>query len=387
MAVRIAQAGLNEWGTTHGGQAGNQTRTAGKLDGELNVENWYSRPWTICIRPKDVNKGNIIADTALGCVKNAKIGYDQNERQTLYYQLKANNWDPAKVGYCETDCSSLWCACANAAGISIDPVCWTGIMESLARKSGAFEILSDSKYLTTTKYLKRGDALVKPGSHAVIVIDNGSEVTPTPTPDGFNKVYQTTGSVWMRKGPGITYGKIKSITIGVQIAVKEIKGNWAYAKSGSDIGYVSMKYLKEVDNIITIDPVTLMTTGKIWLRQDAGVSGKALTVIPAETKLTCNGDTKIITGTTWYRVAYGGYTGWASGTYLKKVPTQIKFKTTAPLNMRKGATTSSAVIQVVSANKLVVSNGNYITAGGVRWYYCTYEGKSGYMSNMYLKEI
>ena len=386
MAVTLAQAGLNEWGGTHGGEAGNQRRTPGNLDGELSVRVWYNKPWTYCIRPKDTNKGNIIADTALGCVKNAKIGYDQNERQTLYWQLKANNWDPAKVGYCETDCSSLWCACANAAGISIDPVCWTGIMEELARKSGAFEILTDSKYLTTDKYLKRGDALVKPGSHAVIVIENGSEVEPTPTDDKFNKVYQTTGSVWLRKGPGITYGKIKSITIGVQVAVSKVEGNWAHAKVGNDIGYISMKYLKEVDNIITIDPVTLVTTGKVWLREKAGTSGKQLVVIPNGTKLTCNGDTKLVSGTIWYRVSYGGYTGWSSGTYLKKV-SQIKFKTTAPLNMRKGATTSAAVIQVVSANQTVISNGDYITAGGVRWYYCTYNGKSGYMSNMYLKEI
>ena len=191
----------------------------------------------------------------------------------------------------------------------------------------------------------------------------------------------------MRKGPGITYGKIKSITIGVQVAVSEIKGNWAHVKHGNDIGYVSLTYLKRVDDIITIDPVTLMTTGKLWLRKDPGTSGKQLTVIPENTKLTCNGDTKLVSGTTWYRVAYNGLTGWCSGTYLKKVPEQIKFKTTGKLNMRKGASTSTAVIQVVDANKLVISNGSYITAGGVRWYYCTYNGKSGYMSNMYLKEI
>ena len=384
MAVKIAHAGSNEWGGTHGGEAGNQRRTPGKLDGELQVSDWYNKPWKICLRPKDPKKAEIIANTALGCVKNAKIGYDQNERQTLYYQLKANGWDPAKVGYCETDCSSLWCACANAAGISVDPVCWTGIMEDLARKSGAFEVLTDSKYITTDKFLKRGDALVKPGAHAVIVIENGSEVGPDPTPDPFDKVYQTTGSVWMRKGPGITYSKIKSITIGVQIQVSKIEGNWAYAKDGNDIGYVSMKYLEKA--IDTVNPVTLVTTGSLWLRKDPGMSGKQLIVIPANTRLQCNGATKTVSGTTWYQVAYNGYTGWSSGVYLKPVK-EIKFKTTGKLNMRKGATTSSAVIQVVDVNQLVISNGEYITAGGVRWYYCTYKGKSGYMSNMYLKEI
>lgn len=385
MAVRIAQAGLNEWGGTHGGQAGNQTRTPGKLDGELNIENWYSRPWAICLRPKDPTKANIIADTAYGCVKNVKIGYDQNERQTLYYQLKANNWDPSKVGYCETDCSSLWCACCNAAGISIDPVCWTGIMKDLAEKSGAFEILTDSKYLTSTKYLKKGDALVKPGSHAVIVLDNGEE-TDKESKEEFDRVFQTTGSVWMRKGPGTNYGKIKSITIGVQVNVSTIQGNWARVKHNGDIGYVSMKYLKEVDTVITIDPVMLVTTGKIWMRESAGTSGKQILVIPADTKLMCSGSTKKVGETTWYQVAYNNRTGWCSGTYLKKVAL-IKFKTTAKLYMRSGASTKTGVVQVVDANQLVISNGEYITNQGVRWYYCTYNNKSGYMSNLYLKEI
>ena len=386
MAVRIAQAGLNEWGGTHGGQAGNQTRTAGNLDGELNVRDWYSKPWNICIRPKDSNKANIIADTALGCVKNAKIGYDQNERQTLYYQLKANKWDPAKVGYCETDCSSLWGACANAAGIPIDPVVWTGIMEKLAKESGAFDILTESKYLTTDKYLKRGDALVKPGSHAVIVIDNGSEATPAPAPEKFDKIYQTTGSLWMRKGPGITYGKIKSITVGTQVYVSTITGNWAHVKYGGDVGYCSMTYLKNVEEIKTTDPITLVTTAKIWLRATAGTSGKQLVVIPENTRLTCSGGKKVVDGTTWYQVAYNSQIGWSSGKYLKEVA-KITFKTTAKVNMRKGASTKTDVIQVLDQNKTVISTGEYITAQGVRWYYCTYNGKSGYISNMYLKEI
>ena len=124
MAVRLAQASINEWGGTHGGEAGNQKRTAGKLDGELNVRDWYDRPWPYLIRPKNPEDGKKMAATALACVKNEKIGYDQNERQTLYKQMKANNWDATKVGPCETDCSSLWGVCANSAGIPIDPVVW-----------------------------------------------------------------------------------------------------------------------------------------------------------------------------------------------------------------------------------------------------------------------
>jgi peptidoglycan hydrolase-like protein with peptidoglycan-binding domain len=46
--------------------------------------------------------------------------------------------------------------------------------------SGDYVKLTDSKYLTTDKYLMRGDILVKEGSHTVMVLDNGSEVVEAP---------------------------------------------------------------------------------------------------------------------------------------------------------------------------------------------------------------
>ena len=368
--VQIAHAGSNEWGTTHGGEAGNQRRTAGKLDGELKVTDWYDKPWTYCIRPKDPAKAKIIADTALACVKNVKIGYDQNERQTLYRQMKANNWDATKVDYCETDCSSLWGVCANAAGIYIDPVVYTGTMKQFAEQSGAFEILTDEKYLKTDKYLKRGD--------------------PAPAPSaGYTHVYIATGDVWLRKGPGTNYATIKVVNRGDQVYVKNNVNGWLEVQYGYSTGYSSAKYYKYVEDVEekTQTPLTLITTAKLWLRQSAGISGKALTVIPQGTRLNCSGNTTMVGSTKWYEVAYNTYVGWSSGKYLKEAPSSMKFKTTATLNMRKGASTTTDIIQVVSPNQVVTSTGEYITNQGVRWYYCTYNGKSGYMSNMYLKEV
>ena len=43
-------------------------------------------------------------------------------------------------------------------------------------KSGDYEKLTDAKYLTSDKYLKRGDILVKEGSHTLMVLENGSAV-------------------------------------------------------------------------------------------------------------------------------------------------------------------------------------------------------------------
>lgn len=398
MAVMIAQAGSNEWGGTHGGEAGNQKRTAGNMDGELNIKEWYDKPWVYCIRPKDPNKAEILAQTAYDCVANPKIGYDQNERQTLYYQLKANNWNPSKVGYCETDCSSLWGACANAAGVYIDPVVYTGTMKQFAEQSGAFEILTDEKYTRTDKYLKRGDGLVKPYAHAVIVLNDG-ELAKDDKPDdkpiiepkeGYNKVYQATGNVWLRKGPGTSYATIEVVNRGEQVYVKGTVNGWLEVQHGYNTGYSSASYYKFVEEVEeqTKTPLTLVTTAQLYLRKSAGITAKALTVIPKGTKLNCSGNTTMVGSTKWYEVAYNTFIGWSSGKYLKEVVNdEVTFKTTDSLNMRSGPSTNDSIIQVVLPNQIVKSNGQYVTNQGVRWYWCTYNGKSGYMSNKYLKEV
>lgn len=397
MAVKLAQASINEWGGTHGGNAGNQTRTPGNLDGELNVREWYDRPWTYCIRPKDPAKAEIIANTALACVKNVKIGYDQNERQSLYRQMKANDWDATKVGPCETDCSSLWGVCANSAGIYIDPVVYTGTMKALAEQSGAFEILTDPKYTRSDKYLKRGDGLVKPYDHAVIVISNGSEPSPEPEPpapvppspdEDYKDVYVTTASLWLRIGPGTNYQTIIAMPSGTQVYVKKIENGWAdVLYNNTQKGYASAKYLKLVKESEDIKPIDFIVTGASWLREDAGVTHKGLTIVPANTRLHCDGTYKTVLGRKWYKAAYNGKNGYISSKYLEEAPSSISLRATGNVNMRKGPGTDYAVLQVVPIGATVSSSGIYTTAQGVRWYECTYKNVTGYLSDKYLKEI
>lgn len=68
--------------------------------------------------------------------------------------------------------------CAQAAGI--EPAYTSGnapttsTMQSKFMATGKFDLLTDSKYLTSDKYLKRGDVLVKSGSHTAMALGNGS---------------------------------------------------------------------------------------------------------------------------------------------------------------------------------------------------------------------
>lgn len=384
--IKFAQAGSNEWHGTHGGQPGNQRRTEGNLDGELNICEWYNKPWTYCIRPKDSNKAAIMAKTAYECVKNSKVGYNQNNRQSLYWQMKSVNWDASKVDYCDTDCSSLWCVTANAAGIPIDPVCWTGILKDLAEQSGAFEILTASKYLTSTKYLKKGDALLKPNAHVVIVIDETVEEPNIPDPDEkFSMTYVTTAKLWLRKGAGTNYATIVAMDKDTTVLVSKVQNGWARVKYGSYLGWSSLSYLKKVEDELT--PIDFYTTGTVNIRSDAGTSYKVLGVIPYNTLVRSSGRSKNVGSTPWYEVSYNGATGYVSSKYLRKSPKQIEFVTTGKVNMRKGPSTNYDIIIAIENGKKVVSDGTYVDAQGVRWYKCTYGENSGYVSNMYLKEV
>lgn len=176
MAILIGHASIDENGKAKGGTAGDQT---GK---EVCTRTWYSKPWSLVLRCKDSSIAEKMAIACeAGCANN-NVGYDQNQRNTFHTQAKAVGYDLSKVTVkCETDCSAFMTLCAIAAGVAAleysGNAPTTSTMKSKFVATGLFDVLTDSKYLTSDKYLKRGDILVKPGSHTVMALQNGSGVT------------------------------------------------------------------------------------------------------------------------------------------------------------------------------------------------------------------
>lgn len=181
MAIRIGHASKDERGKFTGGTAGDQT---GK---EVCIRSWYNGGWTFVARAKDPAKAEQIAANCEAACNNPNCGYDQSGRNTGLQAAKAAGWDLGKVKEpCEFDCSSLTTACIQAAGINV----WSGgnamTTSSMKRKleaTGAFQILTEDKYLTGPTYLKRGDILCKPGSHVVMVLDDGPNAEKSPVPE------------------------------------------------------------------------------------------------------------------------------------------------------------------------------------------------------------
>lgn len=173
MTVRIGHASIDENGKTTGGIGGDQT---GK---EVVIRNWYNKPWNVVLRPKSATVAELSAKACEAACANPNVGYDQGERNTLYAKAKAADFDLSAVGACECDCSSLMHVCAIAGGANLtygSNGYTTRTMVKAFVASGDYEKLTDSKYLDSDKYLKRGDILVKEGSHTVMALDNGSGV-------------------------------------------------------------------------------------------------------------------------------------------------------------------------------------------------------------------
>lgn len=175
MAIKIGHASIDENRKSKGGSAGDQTAK------EVCTRTWYNGGWQFVLRPTSTT---LAEKSAKACEKgcaNANIGYDQNQRNTLNTQAKKVGYDLSKVtNNCETDCSAFMTVCAISGGADIEyggnaPT--TSTMKIRFANSGDYTILTDSKYLTSDKYLKRGDILVKAGSHTVMVLENGSGVT------------------------------------------------------------------------------------------------------------------------------------------------------------------------------------------------------------------
>lgn len=173
MAVKIGHASIDERGKARGGAAGDQT---GK---EVCLRDWYDKNWVSVLRPKNEKEAEKMAKAMEQACANDHIGYDQSQRTTCFVEAKKVGFDLSKIKTkCETDCSALVAVCANAAGIPVSKDIYTGNEDSALVRTKKFEKLADKKYLTSDKYLKRGDVLRSNG-HTAIVLSDGSEVKKT----------------------------------------------------------------------------------------------------------------------------------------------------------------------------------------------------------------
>ena len=264
MTVKIGHASIDERGKINSGKAGDQNAR------EVCVRDWYAKGWTVLLRPKSSTVAEKMAKACEAACANSKIGYDQYQRNTLRTQAKAAGWNLAKISTaCETDCSAFMTVCAEAAGVDVSgcytsgnaPV--TSTMRAKFKATGAFDVLTDSKYLTGTDYLKRGDVLVYEKGHTVMVLSNGAKV-----------------------------GTSSPVTTSAKPAVAKFR---EAALSG-----------------------TYKTTANLNMRTDAGTGAVIICTIPKGKAVQCYGYYNTDGAVKWLYVVYDGKSGYCSSKYLRK---------------------------------------------------------------------
>lgn len=192
----ISNSGHDENNTYHGGKSGDQSGS------EWEIKPWYDRNWNVVLRYPDAKVRHTIAQLAVEAALNNKIGYDQYERTTFWYQLAKVGYRPSKITTaCEADCSAGVTAICKAAGYlhnisglkNLDPDNYTGSMKSSFREAG-FEVLTASKYLTSSDYILAGDVLLNEGRHTCTVVSSGAKSGESPVAYEIDGSIDTSGS-------------------------------------------------------------------------------------------------------------------------------------------------------------------------------------------------
>lgn len=253
MAVRIGHARSDENKNITGGQLGDQT------GGEVCITPYYNGGWDTVLRPKKDSVAEKSAKACEAACANKNIGYGQeikinDGRNTLYAEAVKVNHDLAKIKTpCECDCSSFMQECAIAGGANItygSNGLTTRTMVDAFVKSGDYEKLTDSKYLTSDKYLLRSDILVKQGSHTVMVLDDGSAAKEERMDysKSYAKTYITTTDLNLREGANANTLVVVIIPGGKEVVcdgyyVMNGSTPWLHVKYDGHEGFCSSKYL------------------------------------------------------------------------------------------------------------------------------------------------
>lgn len=170
--VKIAHASIDENGKISGGIAGDQT---GK---EVCIRSWYSKPWNAVIRFKSLDMQQKVADCMIRAANNVRIGYDQQDRNSLLRYARNVGYDPYKVTTpCETDCSALVTLACIYAGIPESALvvngnsATTSNIKSRLEATGKVEVFIGKDYTAKTENLLVGDILLSKGDHVAVVVE------------------------------------------------------------------------------------------------------------------------------------------------------------------------------------------------------------------------
>ena len=243
--VIIGQASINEKGSVSGGAPGDQSGV------EVTKRNWYDKNWDAILRPKSYKLALSMVKICADVIANDHVGYDQPGRNTLYFYMKDKNFDLSRLNKnVSVDCSSFMTYCAIAAGVYKlnykENAPTTRNMVKIFLQTGEFEGVTDSKYLTSDKYLEKGDILVSVGHHTVMALSDGECARKHSYVKPLYSGVVTARSLCVRDNP--VTGKLITYLYKdekVNIYMVDTKTGWYNISDNLDKLWVSNKYVKK----------------------------------------------------------------------------------------------------------------------------------------------
>lgn len=348
MTKYIAHASIDERGKASGGSAGDQT---GK---EVCIRTWYNKPWSHVLRIKDEKIRKQFANNMIDLAKNNKIGYDQNQRNSLLTQASKVNFDFSKISTkCECDCSSAITVAILGAIYKLKgkneydkayAILYAGsncrttsTLRSALTQLSMIDVFKSSTYVAGTSNAVFGDIYLKEGSHVVCYIDNGNKVSVSAQNNAsantsvnsvnYKVKVNTASGVNCRAEPNTNGAKITAYSNGTELTITKESGNWGYA---NNTGWVCLDYCQKVStSTVSTSKATgtyEVTASALAVRTGPGTSYRRKTKpeLTTDGQKHANSNGGLLKGTRVTVSKWSGNwayipSGWVSGDYLKKI--------------------------------------------------------------------
>lgn len=401
----LSNSGHDEKGRYTGGTAGDQ-------GGEWTICSWYQYPydggWLCVLRYPNQQARELLAELSIQSANNNKIGYDQNQRYTYWNQLQAVGYQPSKITVpCESDCSAGVIANTKAVGYLLNiaalkniAATYTGNMRDKFAAAG-FQVLTDSKYLTSSMYLMPGDILLNDYDHTCVNLGIGSK-------SGYSASSSSAANEKKYNNSDLTTKEIQS-------RLKAI--GWTDLAIDGSYGNKTIAAVKEFQKLygLTVDGITGPATTKVLkavyaIVKTDGFDAAYYAKTYSDIKKAYGTDLKMLL---FHYYKYGKKEGRKIKASSKKTTTETTKKTTSKeltynttgkysttpkkhgvvianlLNVRKGPGTNygnlSAYPRLASGNEVDVCDMVKGTDGKT-WYYVRIAGKHfGFVSGSWLK--
>lgn len=321
MAVKIGSARSSYGNTTPGDQNGGR---------EVSTEKYYvhSKGWVV-LRAKDPDARERIAVAMERACANDDIGYDQSTRLTLFNNVKAAGFDPAKTTKkVNTDCSALVRVCVHYAGIEVDNFITSNEVSKLMA-TGAFEKFTDDEHCKSSDHLLRGDILdTRTKGHTVVVLSNGAKAS-----EEVVYVSYKLGDRILKNGmTGDDVKELQTCLIGLDYDC----GAWGADGEFGDATEQAVERFQTAHGCMVdgeVGPETLaalekameaaeapvadaryvqIVNGNCYVRSAPNTEGRKLGVVHRGDILDYQG---VQSADGWHLVVYNGQNGWVSGKY------------------------------------------------------------------------